>query len=218
MFIFSPKINNEPAGNTAKDLCSQILDKVVAKLPNQDNSGYIQVYNDIDSPLYQRYLKGEITHEEMNVKMLSTFLENPLDLQGMIDVVANDQVIIRVLNGKIIYDELGIVADFAFDKLDAIFREEAVKELLEYVDKILQQWGERIPTGQLQFEGKEYIYTQTQAEISVTRKRDNLAVLNSNGFTKEASEHDMAKLFSIKNVAQELRQDTPFVPPIRFKM
>lgn len=218
MFTINSKADSNARGNAANDLCSKVLNKVVAKLPNQDNSGYIQAYADINSPLYQRYLKGEITHEEMNIEMLSTFLENPLDLQGMIEVIANDQVIIRVLNGKIICDELGVVADFALDKLDAIFREEAVKELLEYVDKILQQWGERIPTGQLQFEGKEYIYTQTQADISVTRKRDNLVVLNSNGFTKVASEHDMARLLSIKNVAQELKHDTPFVPPIRFKM
>lgn len=191
-----------------KDYISRIASKIIAANPSRElvPFGLIAQIPGVD--LYPKPLsEGEFTNQKFEHMM--TALNHSKNLEGSFLIWSEDKKLLHVEDGEIICDTLNIISDLNLDKVDTAFRENLGQELLMYVNASLKVIGEKTKSGGLYFEGKNYVYTCKNGQLSVRTIAERKEVLNMGGFTKEATESDINTLSSFKKLAQELKLDAP---------
>lgn len=210
---------------TIKDLMTQICKKVIAKIAKmaKDNVNLqvdlqADVYPYKSSQIYQNYQAGKISKEELQISLLSSFLDNPLLFEGKLLVTANGTTVIDVENEKVICDDLGVVAEMWAEKIKTDYREEAGKDLLNYVHTVLAMFGKRQPDGWMSFTRQNYIYSEREGQIRVITQKDKQEILNNDGFTEAATTQDIADLLKLGKRIEQFKHDYPHNLSPRFKL
>ena len=90
-------------------------------------------------------------------------------------------------------------------QFNSTLKEAKGKTLAEYANQILKVFGKPQDDGSVQTEGRDYILSQKDNDLSVTAKDGRGEVLNNNGFTDIATDNDVAVLQKMAEVIEHLR-------------
>jgi hypothetical protein len=143
---------------------------------------------------------------------LVSALVKPEILKNGIGIYVDEKRVFLAQNGKVIEDSLNLVEWLKqAHKLDPQ-KEAEGKKLVQYAHALLAIYGTRYTDSSLHFEGDKYSFSEKDGQLKVCTQVDGREILNSYGFTSQATPQDIEGLQKLKELMQRLKADNPIAP------
>lgn len=199
-------------------LFNQVYDRVGVKLSQKEAKVNIETFIQEHSRVNQKLSKGQISHKQVQIEVLTDFLQNPAQMEGKVQIWVDNKIVLVVQNGEIIRDDLHIAADLIMEGMNLNFPPKPGQNTLNAIRHMLYAFGEKTLKGGLYYKGRNYVYSESNGQIQVCTSLESRMVLNNDGFTSQATKEDKEVMLGFEKVFRELDIDSPIVPSVKPKL
>lgn len=189
------------------DPAGKLSFEIVNHIPGSSEKSTFTTFDNVNTP---------------ELKHIITAFQNPHLLDGSMAYFVDGNKIYQVKDGQITRDTLGLAPYF---QTQGKAKEVAAKNFHKLAGQYfyrdickLKSLTSQIEDGKV-FESNKYLFHRKDSELVITSKMTNQEILNSQGFTKEATQEDVSAMNNLAKGAGVLRQDgLKPKPTVKFKL